>query len=123
MFIPCAKKRKRSSAYFELQYCKKEGDLKKLVENGYGYWEKDSLLVHIDHEEGFFNGYRKYLEPTNAPNGTCEFCYYGVNYYTKEQTESILERIKEDKPEGFEVISSWLEKAVNDYNDFYLLGI
>lgn len=93
------------------------------METGYGFWEKDSLLIHIDYEEDFFNGYRRYLEPTNTPNGTCEFCYYGVNYYTKEQTEAILKRIKEDKPEKFEVISSWLEKAVKDYNGFYLLGI
>ena len=112
------------SAYFEFQYCKKSLPVKKLVKaGGYGCWEEDSILVHIDNDVIFFKNYRKYLEPTNAPNGTNEFCYYGVNYYTKEQTAQIVERIKEDKPPEYEVLIKWLERAVTDYNGFYFMGI
>lgn len=121
MFIACTEK--KGSAYFEFQYCKKDLPLKKLVKpGGYGFWEKDSILVHID-DDTFFENYLKYLEPTNAPNGTTEFCYYGINYYTKEQTLSIVKRIKEDKPKEFEIVVAWLEKAITDYNGFYFLGI
>lgn len=115
--------KKAGSAYFEFQYCKKNWTIKKLVNKGYAFWQPDSLLVHIEDDMEFFEHYLKYLEPTNAPNGTQEFCFYGVNYYTKEQTQSILDRIKQDKPKECEILIAWLEKAVSDYNGFYFLGI
>lgn len=122
MFIPCSEK--KGSAYYEFQYCKKTWPLPKLTSpGGYGYWEKDSILVHIDNDEEFFENYRQYLEPTNAPDGTAGFCYYGVNYYTKEQAKALLKRISEDKPKEYEVVVAWLEKAVTDYNGFFFLGI
>lgn len=121
MFIPCSEK--QGTAYFEFQYCKKEWNIKKILKKGYLFWEKDSLLVHIDNGKNFFESYLKYLEFTNAPNGTTEFCSYGVNYYTKEQTFSILERMKADKPKDFEVLVAWLEKAAVEYNGFFFLGI
>lgn len=121
MFIPCSEK--IGSAYYEFQYCKKDLPVKTLVSKGYGFWKEDSILVHIDNDADFFESYRKYLEPTNAPNGTTEFCYYGVNYYTKEQTRSIVNRIREDKPKEFGTLMAWLEKAITDYNGFYFLGI
>ena len=122
MFVPYSNK--KGSAYYEFQYCKKEWPLKKLLgPRGYGHWEKDSVFVHIDNDEDFFENYLSYLEPTNAPNGTTEFCFYGVNYYTKEQTLSILERVKRDKPLDFEIIVGWLERATAEYNGFYFLGI
>jgi hypothetical protein len=71
----------------------------------------------------FFEAYLTYLVPTNAPNGTNEFSPYGVNYYTKAQTASILERIQKDKPKDSEILIPWLAKAVNEYNGFYLMGV
>ena len=121
MFIQYSEK--KSSTCFEFQYCKKEWNIKKLVKKGYGFGEKDSLLVPIYNEKEFFENYSKYLEPTNAPNGTTEFCYYGVNYYTKEQALGIIAQIKKDKPKDFETLVVWLEKAIIDYNGFFFLGI
>ena len=111
------------TAYLEFQYCKKTWGIKRLVKDGYGYWEEDSLLVHIDDAEVFFSNYGIYLEPTNAPNGSQEFSEYGVNYYTREQTLSILKSIKADKPQDFETLFVWLKKAVEEYNGFFFLGI
>lgn len=116
-------KERAGTAYFEFQYCKKEGSLKNLVKRGYSFWKDDSVLVNVNNEEIFFQEYFKYLEFPNAPNGTQDFDPYGVNYYTKEQTMSIIERIKEDKPQDFESLVVWLEKAVSEYNGFYFLGI
>lgn len=121
MFIPCTDK--QGTAYFEFQYCKKDWNIKKILKNGYSFWEKDSLLVHIDNDKKFFDNYLKYFELTNAPNGKTVFCYYGVNYYTKEQTVSILERINTDKPNEYQVLIKWLEKAISDYNGFFFIGI
>ena len=121
LFIPCNKR--TGSYYFEFQYCKKQGSVKYLTNNGYGYWIEDSILVHVHYMEEFFENYGLYLMETNAPNGTNKFYEYGVNYYTKEQTKVILDKIKETKPKDYEIIVDWLEKAINEYNGFYFMGI
>ena len=121
MFIPCSEK--QGSAYFEFQYCKKEWNVKKLLKRGYSFWEKDSLLIHVDDDMRFFENYGKYLEKPNFPDGTQKLDPYGVNYYTKEQTFAIIEQIKNDKPQEFDVLVTWLEKAVTEYNGFFFLGI
>ena len=121
MFIPCSEK--QGSAYFEFQYCKKEWSIKKILKKGYSFWEKDSLLIHVDDDMRFFENYGKYLEKPNSPDGTQKLDPYGVNYYTKEQTFAIIEKIKADSPEEFETLMSWLEKAVTEYNGFFFLGI
>ena len=121
MFIPCSEK--QGSAYFEFQYCKKEWNIKKLLKKGYSFWEKDSLLVHVDSDRDFFENYGVYLETPDSPDGMQELDPYSVNYYTKEQTSIIMEKIKNDKPQEFEVLVTWLEKSVTEYNGFFFLGI
>ena len=118
MFIPCSEK--QGSAYFEFQYCKKEWNIKKILKKGCSFWEKDSLLVHVDCDRDFFENYGGYLE---TPDGTQKLDPYGVNYYTKEQTFVIIEQIKNDKPQEFDVLVTWLEKAATEYNGFFFLGI
>ena len=71
----------------------------------------------------FFKYYQDYLEKTNTPDGSGKFYEFGINYYTKAQTQTIIERIKNDKPLDFERLLPWLEKAVAEYNGFYLLGV
>ena len=121
MFIQCSEK--QGSAYFEFQYCKKEWNIKKILKKGYSFWEADSLLVHIDSDRDFFENYGDYLMPPNFPDGTQGLDPYGVNYYTKEQTNIIMEQIKKDQPKEFEALVTWLEKAVTEYNGFFFLGI
>ena len=58
-----------------------------------------------------------------SPDGSGTFCYYGINYYTKERTAQMLGQIRADRPEEWEVLLPWLEKAVSKYNGFYFLGI
>lgn len=120
MFIPCSER--EGTAYFEFQYCKKEWNVKKLLKKGYSFWEKDSLLVHVDSDSDFFQNYADYLNNPDSPDGMMEL-YVGVNYYTKEQASKILEQIKRDKPQEFETLVAWLEKAVTEYNGFFLLGV
>ena len=121
MFIPCTEK--QGTAYFEFQYCKKEWHIRKLLKKGYSYWEKDSLLVHIDSDRDFFEKYGGYLKAPDSPDGMQKLDPFGVNYYTKEQTYIIMEQIKNDRPQEFEALLTWLEKAVTKYNGFFFLGI
>lgn len=114
MLLPYEKKRPRSSAYFEFQYCKKKGSIASLVKRDFDFWQKDSLFVYLDDDTVFFEAYLTYLVPTHAPNGTDEFSPYGVNYYTKAQTADILERIKKDKPKDCEMLIPWLAKAAEE---------
>ena len=121
MFISCSEK--QGTAYFEFQYCKKEWNVKKLLKRGYSFWEKDSLLIHVDDDMRFFENYGKYLEKPNSPDGTQQLDPFGVNYYTKEQTLIIIEQIENDKPPYYETLATWLKKAITDYNGFFFLGI
>lgn len=121
MFIQCSEK--KGTAYFEFQYCKKEWNIKKLLRKGFSFWEKDSLLVHVDNDRDFFENYGDYLKAPNAHDGTQVFDPFGVNYYTKEQALSILERIRADRPRECDDLILWLEKAATDYKGFFFLGI
>lgn len=121
MFITCSEK--QGSAYFEFQYCKKEFDIKNTLKKDFSFWEKDSLLVHIDYDIEFFDNYADYLKTPDHIENALKFDAYGVNYYTKEQALTILNMIKKDKPKDFEVFVEWLDKATTEYNGFFFLGI
>ena len=121
MFIPCLER--KGSAYFEFQYCKKELSIKKLLRRGYSFKEKDSLLIHVDSDKDFFENYGDYFKAPKSPDGTQQLDPYGVNYYTKEQTLTIIEQIENDKPPYYETLVAWLKKAITDYNGFFFLGI
>ena len=121
MFIPC--KGKTGTAYFEFQYCKKEWTGGNFMESGYSYWEEDSLLIHVDEADLFFDQYGKYFRCPQAVSGVSKLEYCGENYYSKEQTAQILQRIKKECPQEHEPLIAWLEKAVTEYNGFFMIGI
>ena len=124
IFIPCAKKRKGSTAYYEFQYCKCDLPVEQAVKSdAWTYWE-DSLLVHMDEEHELFQHYIKpYMSAPHAPNGSRVYFYAGVNYYTREESAEILDRIRSDRPDGCEVLIPWLERAAGELYGFYILGI
>ena len=121
MFTPCSER--QGTAYFEIQYCKKDWDLRKLFKKAYSFWAEDSLLIHVDNDKDFFENYGDYFKSPNAPDGSQRFDPYGINYYAKEHALAILEQIENDKPPYYEVLAIWLKKAVTDYNGFFFLGI
>lgn len=47
---------------------------------------------------------------------------YGINYYAPSLTDSMIERLKKEKPTDYEVLVEWLGKS-KAYNGFYILGI
>jgi hypothetical protein len=122
IFIPASQKKKGSSAYYELQICKKELPADELVKSEYTFFESDSLLVHISDECKLFKHYLRYLSQMHTPDSGNKFYYAGVNYYTKEETRKILERIEKDRPPYCEPLIAWLRTA-QAYNGFFFLGI
>ena len=117
IFLPASKKKKGSSAYYELSFCKKN-----LPKNGYTYWSDDSLLFYIDDDARFSQHYMKYFEKPHTPDGSGRFFYAGVNYYTADETEKILARIAKDAPPYSAPLIEWLTEA-RAYNGFFFLGI
>ena len=122
IFLPASKKKKASSAYYELSFCKKNLPIEELTKNGYTYWSEDSLLFYIDDDARFFEHYMKYFEKPHTPDGSGRFFYAGVNYYTAEETEKMLSRIKKDAPPYSAPLIAWLTEA-RAYNGFFFLGI
>ena len=121
LFLPC--RVRWGTAWFEFQYCKTKGPLKKLLDHPQQHWMSDSLIVYLDDQERLLDAYLPYLEHPESPDGSSRFCYYGINYYTKERTAQMLGQIRADRPEEWEVLLPWLEKAASKYNGFYFLGI
>lgn len=120
LFLPCGAR--EGSAYYEFQFCRASGSIAKLRKS-IQPWQDDSLVVSIDKEDRFAELYGRYLEHPKSPGRRNALDWYGVNYYSAEQTEKILAQLREDRPEAYETLALWLEKAAEEYNGFFFLGI
>jgi len=111
--------------YYEFQYCKKEKSFEELFKN-LKNWEEDSLYLNeMDNETMYLfeEKYLNYFLNTLTPNGKHQYDPFGDNYYSKEQSKSILnELLVTDLPDK-NVFCKWLKKCVENYNGFYILGI
>ena len=112
------------SCFIELQFCKLPSGTKiDRIFNGYDYWQNESLYVY-DNEQGAF--YQKYKDiigsgiHQNMSEGY--FDTWGVTYFDPDKIEDIESRLKEHKPEEYEILLSWFEEA-KQYNGFYILGV
>jgi hypothetical protein len=115
---------RQGSAYFEFQFYKKGLPAKRAAKDYQHYWLEDSLYVHMDWQNTLTEHYLPYLKETYCPDGHLgEFCYFAPNYYSKEQTAAMAERIRADRPPEWETLLPWLERAAAAYNGFFLQGI
>ncbi len=62
------------------------------------------------------------MSAPHAPNGSRVYFYAGVNYYTREETAEMLDRIKADRPAGCEVLIPWLQRAAGEFYGFLYYG-
>ena len=112
------------SAFIEMQFCKlpAKTKIKDLVAvNSIKNWQSDSL--YINDEDVFYHGYSKIFDYgiyNNLKSGVVDI--YGINYYAPDFTDSIIERLKEEKPVEYEILIEWLNKS-KAYNGFYILGL
>ncbi len=124
MFIDFLHKKRGTSAYYELQFCKSTAPADELAKGkNISHWQEDSLYFHMDDDGCFFKDYGEYFSSPLSPDGSGTLCYFGINYYTCEKTQEMLCKIVEERPDEYEILLPWLQQAVEQYNGFYLLGI
>ena len=112
------------SCFIEIAYCNMplNTDVKEIMKlENIEFRSNNSIYIYDENK--FYDEYSKILNKgfyNNLKQGTVDI--YGVNYYTKLETENILNKLKENKPEDYETFLNWLEKE-SGFNGFYVLGI
>lgn len=56
----------------------------------------------------------------NLETGYLDGC--GINYFSPEQMQQIIKRLREEKPKDYHLLLTWMEQGAQ-YNGFYLLGL
>ena len=108
----------------EMQYCLllKGTPISEITAvDGIKHWQDDSLYIYDENE--FYQHYGTIFTDgfyANGKRGVLDVC--GINYYPPEMVESIIERIKSAKPDGYEILLTWLEQNKH-HNGIYILGI
>ena len=114
------------SCYIELCFCKlsKDAETKDILDLDENiFWQNDSLYIHGDYQNQFYNEYKEIFGlGINAGMKESLFDTWGLTYFNPEKIPGIIERANENKPEGYEDLTEWLEKA-REYNGFYILGV
>ena len=114
------------SGFIEIQYCNMppQSAIKELVSvANIKHWKIDSLYVHIDDDNIFYQAYSRIFDCgtyNNLKTGIVD--PYGINYYAPTLIESIIEKLNTAKPEDYEILVAWLAKA-KSCNGFYILGV
>ncbi len=112
------------SAFIEMQFCKLPPGTeigKTVCVDSIVNWQDDSL--YIKDENLFYKEYSQIFNCgiyNNLKRSMVDV--YGINYYSPDLTDSIIEKICEIKPVDYERLIEWLNKA-KKYNGFYILGI
>lgn len=112
------------SYFIELQYCglsPNAGLTAILSLDSIENWKNDSLYIHGDDDNLFWEQYGNILTEgiyQNRQTGPVDL--YGINYYSPQCTFLIAQKVRQQKPLEYLVFLSWLEKAENG---FYVLGL
>ena len=110
--------------FIELAFCRQpRGTDPETIVSYCDFWQEDSLYIYGDDTEAFSDAYGKIITGGlygNLRTGPVDLC--GINWFSTEQTEKIIDKIRKEKPKDFEYLLSWLE-AGKEYNGFYILGL
>lgn len=126
-FASQEERREFGGSYFiEIQYCKLvEGtEIQKIVSvDAIEPWKNDSLYIYGDDDNKFMEIYSDIFTGGIYNNGESEVVdMYGINYYSREYSHIIMEKVKKIKPLDYQLLLNWLDKS-NEYNGFYILGL
>ena len=126
IFSSQEERREFGGSYFiELQYCRlaQGTEIEKIVSvDAIEHWKNDSLYVYGHDSDTFVSHYGKIFTGgiySNRKSGIVDV--YGINYYSKEQMQLILEQIRRMKPLDYWTLLTWLEKSKENIG-FYVLG-
>ena len=114
------------SDFVEIQYCRfpKGTSLREVVSiDAIKHWKDDSLYIFGDDLDLFYQNYGDIITGgvyNNGERGPMDLC--GINFYSREQTSEIMERLAEEKPPEHQILCRWLQ-AGEQHLGFYLLGV
>ena len=86
-------------------------------------WNHSSLYLCGDDWSEFCEAYGEIITGgtyENLETGYLDWC--GINYFSPEQMQHIIKRLREEKPKDYHLLLTWLEQGTQ-YNGFYLLGL
>lgn len=113
------------SCYLEFQLCENDKPLKngKAMCDNIKHWSNDSLYMNWDDFNKFYELYGDVFGCAVFSNGEqgCDSC--GVNYYSKEETEKIIEKFSKHIDEEYSALLPWLKVAEKRGKGFYILGV
>ena len=114
------------SDFIEIQYCRfPEGtSLREIVSvDAIKHWKDDSLYISGDDMDLFYQSYGDIITGgvyNNGDRGPMDL--FGINFYSRDQTNEIIEQLAEEKPPGYQILYRWLQ--VDEQNlGFYVLGV
>lgn len=85
---------------------------------------QDSLHIYQEYFDDFIEKYPYFDEICLKDNKKGNFSYFGMdNYYDREATKKILDKLKKQIPDHNKEIIKFLEKAVEEHDGFYIHGI
>ena len=114
------------SDFNEIQYCRFPGgtSLREIVSvSAIKHWKDDSLYISGDDMDLFYQSYGDIITGgvyNNGDRGPMDL--FGINFYSREQTKEIIERLAEEKPPGYQSLCRWLQ-ADEQSLGFYVLGV
>lgn len=124
MFIRVSER--KGSCYLEFAYCRTNRPASggKIDLDIITHWNGDSLLIaHDDNFGVFYTLYGDIFSCALLPNGKTGFDCYCPNYYDREKTSCILGELRDRISEKYQPIIPWLERAEQEFNGFYILGV
>ena len=112
--------------FIEIQYCRlaKGTSIRKIVSvDAISHWKDDSLYICGDDMERFYQHYGDIITGGIYNNGDCgPMNLWGINFYSRDQANNMIERLAEKKPPEYQILCRWL-RAGEQYLGFYLLGV
>ena len=87
------------------------------------HWRNSSLYLCGDDWNAFSDAYGEIITDgtyANLEKGYLDWC--GINYFSPEQMQMIIKRLRREKPKDYQPLLNWLEQGTQ-YNGFYVLGL
>ena len=113
---------KNSSGYIEFQLSQKE----KPNFRKYEFSNPSSLFVDVNSfgsMDEFLENYGDIFRNGLHPDKSSSLDLFGINFYSLEDVENIIQEIEKKKPKDYKTILDWLQIVKKYYKGFYILGI
>ena len=114
------------SCFIEFQHCtlQPKTSIKRIVSvRSIKHWQIGSLYLLGDDMDDFLSLYTDIFNCgiyNNTKSGLVDL--FGINYYTPESEENVIEKLLERNSEDDRILIKWM-KSADKHNGFYILGV